>query len=120
MARARAAKKRMFPPNSFRIRRWSPADECRTWSELLFYLNCSAPVQHLSYFRDRFGKIETEELVPNGSDIAVDQENKARYVEAYVDYYMNTSIGNQYQAFAKVNTDTKRLSNTHGSANCAF
>ena len=45
-------------------------------------------------------------MVPNGSDIAVDQENKARYVEAYVDYYMNTSIGNQYQAFAKVNTDT--------------
>ncbi|XP_029465562.1 probable E3 ubiquitin-protein ligase HERC4 isoform X2 [Rhinatrema bivittatum] len=48
---------------------------------------------------ENFGATEVKELVPNGDNIPVNQENKQEYVEAYVDYIFNKSVASLFDAF---------------------
>ncbi|XP_038648917.1 probable E3 ubiquitin-protein ligase HERC3 [Scyliorhinus canicula] len=42
-----------------------------------------------------------QDLIPNGSEIPVQKHNRKQYVDAYVDYKLNTSVNNQFEAFAR-------------------
>jgi hypothetical protein len=59
--------------------------------------------------RESFGEVKKIELKPGGSEIAVTHENKAEYVQLYVDYLLNKSIERQFVAF-KRGFDKVRLS----------
>ncbi|VEL12960.1 unnamed protein product [Protopolystoma xenopodis] len=48
---------------------------------------------------DFFGETRRVPLIPNGGEIPVTQENKLRYVDAYVDHVLNTSCKSSYEAF---------------------
>ena len=50
---------------------------------------------------DNFGVKETRELKPDGASIALTNENRAEYVELYVDYYLNKSVERQFDAFKR-------------------
>ncbi|XP_072351455.1 probable E3 ubiquitin-protein ligase HERC4 [Scyliorhinus torazame] len=42
-----------------------------------------------------------QDLIPNGSEIPVQKHNRKQYVDAYVDYKLNTSVKKQFEAFAR-------------------
>ncbi|PIK41851.1 putative E3 ubiquitin-protein ligase HERC4 [Apostichopus japonicus] len=46
-----------------------------------------------------YGTVETNELIPGGSNIAVTKENKEKYVDCYVDFVVNSSVQNQFGQF---------------------
>ncbi|KAK3096247.1 hypothetical protein FSP39_024931 [Pinctada imbricata] len=46
-----------------------------------------------------FGILKTVDLKPKGADIPVNNENRKEYVQLYVDWVMNKSIYQQFQAF---------------------
>ena len=48
-----------------------------------------------------FGETTAVELVPGGSDLAVTEENRRRYVDLYVDFVLNESIRAQFNAFRR-------------------
>eukprot|EP00955_Chlamydomonas_euryale_P028873 304162-Chlamydomonas_euryale.AAC.1 len=50
---------------------------------------------------DCFGERRTVELVPGGEGIAVTEDNRMEYVEAMVDYFLNRSIADSFDAFAQ-------------------
>ncbi|CAN6482306.1 unnamed protein product [Victoria cruziana] len=50
---------------------------------------------------DYFGEIRTHDLLPNGGDTPVTNENRQRYVELYVKYLLVDSIAEQFSAFSK-------------------
>jgi len=39
------------------------------------------------------------ELIPGGSNVNVNKENRQAYVDAYIEYQFNTSVHDQFQAF---------------------
>ncbi|XP_041043914.1 uncharacterized protein LOC121277979 [Carcharodon carcharias] len=41
------------------------------------------------------------ELLPDGSEIPVQKHNRKQYVDAYVDYKLNTSVKKQFEAFSQ-------------------
>lgn len=47
-----------------------------------------------------FGETRTVDLIHNGSTIEVTQENKEEYVNAYIDYKLNSSVEKEFQAFS--------------------
>lgn len=51
--------------------------------------------------RERFGETVIIELIPNGSGISVNQENKKQYVQAYIEYIFNKSVEQPFDAFSK-------------------
>ena len=55
----------------------------------------------MSISYDNFGLEETHELVENGKNIALTNENKDQFVELYLDWYFNKSIERQYTPFKK-------------------
>lgn len=50
---------------------------------------------------DSYGEKKTVELVPGGSYIYVTQENKKEYIDKYLDWLFNSSIGPLFEAFRK-------------------
>ena len=50
---------------------------------------------------DNWGKEEVIELIPNGSNIRVNQDNRKEFVDAYLDWYYNKSIESQFSSFFK-------------------
>ncbi|XP_049935460.1 uncharacterized protein LOC116260292 isoform X3 [Nymphaea colorata] len=50
---------------------------------------------------DYFGEMRTHDLLPNGRDIPVTNENRQRYVELYVKYLLVDSIAKQFSAFSR-------------------
>uniref|UniRef100_A0AAY4DZ72 HECT domain-containing protein n=1 Tax=Denticeps clupeoides TaxID=299321 RepID=A0AAY4DZ72_9TELE len=48
---------------------------------------------------ENFGATEVFELVPNGTDIAVNNSNRLDFVNAYVDYIFNKSVAPLFNAF---------------------
>ena len=50
---------------------------------------------------ESFGKKGTEELIPGGAGIYVNQENKQTYVEKYLEWLFDKSISHCYEAFKK-------------------
>lgn len=48
---------------------------------------------------NNFGSKETFDLMPNGSTISLNNENKAQFVQLYVDYVLNKSIEKSFNAF---------------------
>ena len=46
-----------------------------------------------------FGKNKIVDLIPNGSNILVNQSNKALYIDKVVDYYLNSSIDEMFCKF---------------------
>ncbi|XP_072351447.1 probable E3 ubiquitin-protein ligase HERC4 [Scyliorhinus torazame] len=42
-----------------------------------------------------------QELIPNGSKIPLQKHNRKQYVDAYVNYKLNTSVKKQFEAFAR-------------------
>ncbi|CAL8073193.1 unnamed protein product [Calicophoron daubneyi] len=50
---------------------------------------------------DFFGESRQVELIENGANVPVTQENKALYVEKYVDYVFNKSCEASYRAFER-------------------
>ena len=52
-----------------------------------------------SVTEDRFGEIVTLDLIPNGQDITVTEENKADYVNAVVEYRISKRVREQFDAF---------------------
>lgn len=48
-----------------------------------------------------FGHATTVDLIPDGGNTRVTQDNKQQYVDAYVDYKINTSVRSEYEAFAQ-------------------
>ena len=51
--------------------------------------------------RQRFDETFVVELMPNGSKIPVTQENKKQYVNLYVDFILNKSVEQAFEAFSK-------------------
>ncbi|XP_072351450.1 probable E3 ubiquitin-protein ligase HERC4 isoform X2 [Scyliorhinus torazame] len=47
------------------------------------------------------GQRVDHELIPGGSRIAVQKHNRKQYVDAYVDYKLNTSVKDQFEAFSQ-------------------
>ncbi|XP_043530291.1 probable E3 ubiquitin-protein ligase HERC4 isoform X2 [Chiloscyllium plagiosum] len=47
------------------------------------------------------GKIIQQELIPDGSKIPVQKHNRKQYVDAVVDYKLNTSVKKQFEAFSQ-------------------
>ncbi|XP_069781830.1 probable E3 ubiquitin-protein ligase HERC3 isoform X2 [Narcine bancroftii] len=47
------------------------------------------------------GKRVTHELIPDGAKINVQKYNRKQFVDAYVDYKLNTSVERQFRAFAQ-------------------
>nr|XP_033798714.1 probable E3 ubiquitin-protein ligase HERC4 isoform X2 [Geotrypetes seraphini] len=60
--------------------------------EETLYLNFTITVEN-------FGATEVKELIPNGENTFVNQQNKQEYVEAYVDYIFNKSVASLFDAF---------------------
>lgn len=50
-------------------------------------------------FKDSFGQVVTENLISNGSDIPVTNENRRSYVTKYIEFYLNEIISPQFQSF---------------------
>ena len=48
---------------------------------------------------DNFGMLETHELKPGGSSIAVTNANRVEYVDLYVQWWLVSSIDHQFFAF---------------------
>lgn len=48
---------------------------------------------------DNFGVPETIELILNGSQIAVTNENRKQYVDSVIEYELNSSVKEQFEAF---------------------
>ena len=44
-------------------------------------------------------EVITKELCQNGSQIAVTKENRGEYVKAWIDFYLNKSVDNQFRQF---------------------
>nr|XP_054773410.1 probable E3 ubiquitin-protein ligase HERC4 [Lytechinus pictus] len=49
---------------------------------------------------DNFGEVETSDLVPNGSEKELTFKNRNDYVMAYVNYCLNASVREQFEAFS--------------------
>ncbi len=45
------------------------------------------------------GKVTTRELVPNGRNKPVNNENRAEFVRLYLDWLLNNSISEKFRAF---------------------
>ncbi|XP_047145857.1 probable E3 ubiquitin-protein ligase HERC4 isoform X1 [Hydra vulgaris] len=50
---------------------------------------------------ESFGELIKVNLVPHGESIPITIDNREMYVNAYIDYMINTSVEKQYQAFAE-------------------
>ena len=50
---------------------------------------------------DNFGEIRTIDLIPDGSNVTVNEKNREKYVESYIDYVFNKSVSHQFEAFSK-------------------
>ncbi len=50
---------------------------------------------------DVYGEIKTFDLVPNGSQIAVTNDNRQEFVDKYIDHYTNKSISKQFAALKR-------------------
>ncbi|ERN18037.1 hypothetical protein AMTR_s00046p00187790 [Amborella trichopoda] len=50
---------------------------------------------------DYFGELHTHDLIPNGCDTPVTNQNRQRYVDLYVKYLLVDSIDKQFSAFSK-------------------
>jgi hypothetical protein len=50
---------------------------------------------------EHFGEKVVEELVEEGAQIKVTQDNKQEYCQLYADYLLNKSIKKQFMAFKK-------------------
>jgi hypothetical protein len=48
---------------------------------------------------DNYGMEEIVELCPNGKQVAVTNENKREFIEAYTDWYLNKSVQAQFEPF---------------------
>lgn len=46
-----------------------------------------------------YGKELSMELIPNGKDIPVTSANRVHFVDLYVEFLLNTSVKNQFEAF---------------------
>ena len=46
-----------------------------------------------------YGKITSKELVSNGSDVSVTNENREEFVQLYLDWLLNSSIDERFRAF---------------------
>lgn len=53
----------------------------------------------MSYTDTAFGGETTINLVPNGQDIAVTNQNKMQYIMLYANYILNKKEGEQSKAF---------------------
>ncbi len=51
--------------------------------------------------QEHFGEKVVEELVEDGAEIKVTQDNKQEYCQLYADYLLNKSIKKQFMAFKK-------------------
>nr|CAB3252608.1 probable E3 ubiquitin-protein ligase HERC4 [Phallusia mammillata] len=51
--------------------------------------------------RENFGESRVVELIPNGSNVPVTEQNRQEYVDTYVDFVFNKSVLHQYEAFNK-------------------
>lgn len=50
-------------------------------------------------FADQFGKVHQRELVPNGSNIAVTQDNRELYIDKYARFFLSDGIAKQLNSF---------------------
>lgn len=48
---------------------------------------------------DNYGFEQTVDLKENGCTISVTTETKQEFVDLYLDWYLNTSVANQFQPF---------------------
>eukprot|EP00004_Rigifila_ramosa_P002656 TRINITY_DN12746_c0_g1_i1.p1 TRINITY_DN12746_c0_g1~~TRINITY_DN12746_c0_g1_i1.p1 ORF type:complete len:1102 (-),score=245.80 TRINITY_DN12746_c0_g1_i1:32-3277(-) len=51
--------------------------------------------------REHYGSVVTVDLVQNGREIAVTNSNRAEFVRLLVDYYLNTGVAAQFDAFER-------------------
>ncbi|XP_053307028.1 probable E3 ubiquitin-protein ligase HERC4 isoform X3 [Spea bombifrons] len=49
---------------------------------------------------ENFGATEVKELIPNGAETPVNENNKQNFVNAYVDYIFNHSVASLFNAFS--------------------
>jgi hypothetical protein len=52
-------------------------------------------------YESSFGEIMKHDLKPEGSKIPVTNENRAEFVELYIDLLVNSSVENQFSYFKK-------------------
>uniref|UniRef100_F1KTF0 HECT-type E3 ubiquitin transferase n=1 Tax=Ascaris suum TaxID=6253 RepID=F1KTF0_ASCSU len=51
-------------------------------------------------YKDAYGNVHNEELIPGGKNIAVNNENKKEFVAAYADFLLNGLVRRQFDAFS--------------------
>ena len=77
------------------------------YESLKFILDCEDPnlesllYQPFTIEEEVFGETKVHELVDDGAEIFVNQENKWLYVHELVDYVFNKSIETQFEYFQK-------------------
>ena len=69
---------------------------------------------------DSFGQRRSHELKPNGSEIAVTEENKREYVRLYVNWRFLRGIEAQFLSLSKVCCENLFCSNAQVGANGKF
>lgn len=52
----------------------------------------------LSY--ETYGEVKEIELIPDGANVKVTEENKRKFIDLYIDWYFNKSIEKQFGSFA--------------------
>ena len=48
---------------------------------------------------EEYGRVTTKELVPNGSELPVNQANRKEFVKLYLEWLLNSSIDERFRAF---------------------
>lgn len=48
---------------------------------------------------EEFGEVKTFQLIENGEDIPVTNDNRKEYVDRYLDWILNIAIYKQFEAF---------------------
>ncbi|KAL7750716.1 ubiquitin-protein ligase (E3) [Sorochytrium milnesiophthora] len=80
-----------------------PSLDPELYKNLLFLKNYTGNVEDLalsfSLSLDEFGQSKTVELVPNGKELAVTNDNRIRYIYLVANYKLNVQIARQCAAF---------------------
>eukprot|EP00455_Lapot_gusevi_P002096 TRINITY_DN1080_c0_g3_i1.p1 TRINITY_DN1080_c0_g3~~TRINITY_DN1080_c0_g3_i1.p1 ORF type:complete len:316 (-),score=75.15 TRINITY_DN1080_c0_g3_i1:36-983(-) len=79
--------------------------DAETYRHLMALKKQTGPLDDLGLnfcvHHESFGFRSTTELIPDGENVAVTQENKLRFISLYADYKLNTQIKAQSAAFLK-------------------
>ncbi|ANZ75774.1 BA75_02707T0 [Komagataella pastoris] len=83
----------LYPENGGSLRKLLKLQDDEIWDNMEIYFEVT--------YSDLLGTIKTDELVPGGSSIKVNNSNKNEYISRYLDFYLNKIISNSFNSFYK-------------------